>query len=278
MIKTNSTLNVSAPMRALFIGIFLLFNLVVGSAQFQIPEKPTSDRSLVFNYSKTNVLSPENQQVLNQKLIEYEAQTSTQIALIIIDSLYGEDPNYLGARWLEKWQVGQADKDNGMVILMSTGDRKISIQNGYGLEAYMTDAKSRQVIDYFILPYFQQEQYFQGFDHGLSAIFRVLDGKFVETGSQNPKEESVMDIVKFLILMIGMFLFIWLLSRNNRGGGFGGGNRGRRSAFDDVIFTDFGRSTWRGGGGFGGGFGSGGGGFGGFGGGMGGGGGASGSW
>lgn len=261
------------------ITVFMLFllNTLLCYGQYEIPDKPKSDRSLVFYYSQSNILSQQNQEILNQKLIEYEARTSTQIALIIVDSLYGEDPNYLGARWLEKWQVGQANKDNGMVILMSTGDRKISIQNGYGLEEYMTDAKSRQVIDYFILPYFQQEQYFQGFDHGLNAIFRVLDGKFIETGDGNSRPESKNDLWLFLILLLGMFTLIWILSRNNHGGGNRGGNRGKRSIFDDVIFTDFGRSTWRGGG-FGGGFGSSGGGFGGFGGGMGGGGGASGSW
>ena len=74
--------------------------------------------------------------------------------MIIIDTLYSEDANYLAAKWLADWKVGQKDADNGMVILMSTGDRRIAIQNGYGLEEYMTDAKSRQVIDNFIIPYF----------------------------------------------------------------------------------------------------------------------------
>lgn len=265
--------------------LILVILSVPAMAQYTIPDKPASDMSLVFNYSDRPVISPTEQQALNRKLIDYEAKTSTQIALVIIDSLYDEDPNYLAAQWGHKWQVGQGDADNGLVILMSTGDRKIAIQNGYGLEEYMTDARSKQIIDNFIIPYFRQTQYYEGFDHGIDAIFRVLEGKFVEDGSGYEQGGEMEGLWLFLLLLLGMFLLFWLLSRNRRGGGddhdsFGGG---RRSPFGDIIFTDFGRSTWTGrGGGFGGGFGSGGGfgggGFGGFGGGGFGGGGASGSW
>ena len=263
----------------------LLLMPFFGMAQYDIPEKPASDMSLVFNYSKRPVLSPGEQQALNKKLIDYEAITSTQIVIVIIDSLYDEDPNYLATRWGHKWGVGQGEADNGLMMLMSTGDRKIAIQNGYGLEEYMTDAKSRQVIDNFIIPYFKQTQYYEGFDHGIDAIQRVLEGKFVENGSGYEQGDEMAGIWLFLLLLFGLFLLFWLLRRNRRDGDdddrFGGG---RRSPFGDIIFTDFGRSTWTGrsSGGFGGGFGSGGGfgggGFGGFGGGGFGGGGASGGW
>lgn len=283
MIKAKNFFKVSFLLTA-----FFMFCSGIVSAQFDIPDKPESDYSLIFNYSKDNIINGSEQQALNRKLIDYEGKTSTQIALIIIDSLKGEDPNFLAANWGHKWEIGQKDADNGLVILMSTGDRKIAIQNGYGLEEFMTDARSQQVIDHFIIPYFKQGQFYQGFDHGIDAIFRVLEGKFVEDGTGYNQTDEMDGLVLFLLLALGMFLLFWLLSRKNRNNDdnddrFGGGRR--RSPFGDIIFTDFGRSTWSGrsSGGFGGGFGSGGGsfgggGFGGFGGGGFGGGGASGGW
>lgn len=273
---------------SVLLGIVALFSSVFVQAQYNIPDKPTSDASLIFNYSKkNNPLSAAEEHTLNQKLIDYEAKTSTQIVVVIIDSLFSEDPNMLAANWGHKWGVGQEDADNGLVVIMSTGDRRIAIQNGYGLEEYMTDANSKRVIDNFIIPYFKQGQFYEGFDHGIDAIFRVLDGKFVEDGNGYNQSDGMDGLWLFLLLLAGMFLLFWLLSRNRRddddNDGFGGGRR-RRSPFGDVIFTDFGRSTWTGrsSGGFGGGFGSGGGfgggGFGGFGGGGFGGGGASGGW
>ncbi|MGI9527039.1 MAG: TPM domain-containing protein [Weeksellaceae bacterium] len=272
----NKKIHIVLKSSLLFTFILLLLSGNV-KAQYDIPEKPKSDLSLIFDYSDGSVLNASEKQALNRKLIDYEGTTSTQIAIIIVQNLKGEDPNFLGAQWAQAWGIGQDDKDNGLVILMSNEDRKIAIQNGYGLEEYMTDARSRQIIDNFIIPHFKQGEYYKGLDSGIDAIFRVLDGTFVEEGNGYESNEQG-EVWPFLIMVGVMFLIFWLISRNNRGGG-SGGNRGRRSPLGDVIFTDFGRSTWSGrSGGFGGGGSFGGGGFGGFGGGGFGGGGASGSW
>ncbi len=256
--------------------LFILFfaTFCIANAQYQIPKKPTSDQSLIFNYATEQVLTKDEEYTLNRKLIDYEAKTSTQIVVIFIDELNGEDPNFLAANWGQKWGIGQSKEDNGLLILMAVKDHKIAIQNGYGLEEYLTDARSKQVIDYVIIPNFKQQQYYKGLDEGIDAIISILEGKFVENG-QNQNEINPLYIL-LAILIIGFILWIIIRNSKNNGGGF----TGRRNPFDDVIFTDFGRRSWSGGG-FGGGFGggsSGGGGFGGFGGGGFGGGGASGSW
>lgn len=272
----NKSINITSKFY-LFVLPFI-FLLISGNvkAQYDIPEKPKSDLSLIFDYSGSNLISNQEKQALNQKLIDYELKTSTQIVIIIVNSLNGEDPNYLAAQWAHKWGVGQKGKDNGMIILMSATDRKISIQNGYGLEEYITDARSRQIIQNIIIPNFKRNNYYKGLNNALDAIFSILDGTFTEDGTNTNESNNPAPIIIFIIIF---FILMWIISKNN--GGNGGGNRGRRnSTLGDIIFTDFGRSSWPSGrgGGFGssGGFGSGG--FGGFGGGGFGGGGASGSW
>lgn len=251
--------------------IFLFLSLFV-QAQFNIPPKPQSDQSLIFDYAQTQVLSSAEKSNLNQKLINYEKTTSTQIALILVDSTEGEDINFLAAQWGHQWGIGQDQKENGLIILLAIKDRTIAIQNGYGLEEYLTDQRSNQIIDQIIIPQFKKQDYYSGLDQGTDAIFEVLAGTFTEDSL--PDQGFPWQILVFIVLF---FIIIILAS----GGGKGGGNyRRRKGSLDDVIFTDFGRSTWSGGG-----FGSsnrggsfGGGGFGGFGGGGFGGGGASGSW
>lgn len=259
----------------LFINVLLLF-VCFAKAQYQIPDAPKSDQSLIFNYATEHVLTEAEENTLNRKLIDYEAKTSTQIVVIFIDQLNGEDINLLGANWGQKWGIGQGKADNGLLILMAVKDRKIAVQNGYGLEEYLTDARSQQVIDYVIIPNFKQQNYYKGLDEGVDAVISILEGKFVENGAQTPEEINPI----FVLVVILIILFVlWLIIRNSKNNG--GGITRRRNPFDDVIFTDFGRRSWSGGG-FGGGFGGGGsssgGGFGGFGGGGFGGGGASGSW
>ena len=249
-------------------------------AQFEIPEKPKVETSV---YDYVQLLPAQQKTALEQKLIRYSDSTSTQIVLAIISSTKGEDINYLGAQWGQKWGIGQADKDNGVLILLAKDDRRIAINTGYGTEGNLTDAMSKRIIESVILPRFKQEDYYGGLNGGADAIFQVLSGEFVEERTfdnqgGNPPFSAFLPIIIFFIILI-------ILSRKNRRGG--GKNGGKRSGgfdiWDMIILSNMGRSSGSGsfGGGFSGGSGGGfgGGGFGGgFGGGGFGGGGASGGW
>lgn len=249
-------------------------------AQFDIPEIPKEQTS-VYDYTGT-VLSSQQKQYLERKLIKYSDTTSTQIVLAIINSSNGENLNYLGAQWGQKWGIGQAKEDNGILMLLALKDRKIAINTGYGIEHLLTDALCKRIIQRDIIPYFKKGNYYGGLNRGTDAIFEVLNGEYKGTRKQN-KNDFPIEAVIFLI-----FVFIIILisiSKNRRGGG---GNRGHRSTSMDIleaiILSNSGRGSYRrnsGGFGSGGGWSSGGGG-GGFGGGFGGGGfgggGASGGW
>ena len=101
-------------------------------AQYEIPQKPR-DQKAVYQYKKGEILKPEQVRVLNQKLVRYADSTSTQIVIAAINSTDGEDILYLGAQWANKWGIGQEKQDNGIFILVAKGDKKISINTGYGL-------------------------------------------------------------------------------------------------------------------------------------------------
>ena len=244
-------------------------------AQFQIPEKPQLETSV---YDYINLLSESQKNSLEQKLIRYSDSTSSQIVMAIIRSTEGENITYLGAQWGQKWGIGQAGKDNGILVLLAKDDRKIAINTGYGVEGSLTDAMSRRIIENVIIPQFKQDDYYSGLNNGADAIFQVLNGEFQEdrTFDDNPgfPFEAFLPIIIFIVILI------ILSSRNRRNkGGRGGGKKSGLDLWDIIILSNMGRGGF-GGGRSGGGFGSsGGGGFsGGFGGGGFGGGGASGGW
>lgn len=251
-------------------------------AQFDIPKKPikTEEQTSVYDY--INLLTPIQKSDLEQKLITYSDTTSTQIVIAIIASTKGENINYLGAKWLTNWGIGQAKEDNGILIILAKDDRKIAINTGYGVEHLLTDAMSKRIIENDIIPYFKQDDYYGGLQKGADAIFEVLNGEYQGTRKASNKKVFPSEVI---IVLVFIFIFILLsISKNKRGGG-NSGNRGNNSPvmdiFEAIILSNMGRGNYRGGGfgsGSGGGF-SGGGGFGGgFGGGSGGGGGASGGW
>ena len=237
--------------------------LLLGAQTGRFPE-PIKKGFPVHDYAK--VLSPNEVNTLTQKLLSYGDTTSTQIVVVIIKELHGEDPNLYAAELGQTWEVGQKGKENGLVILIAVKDRKMAIQNGYGLEDKLTDLETKIIIDEYITPAFKKGNYYQGIDRGTDQIFKVLNGSFEGSGNKGGKQK----INKFIPFLLILVFFIIFFTRGNKGGR-GGGYRGGGGYWIGGF----------GGGGFGGGSsgGFGGGGFsGGFGGGSFGGGGASGSW
>ncbi|MPS66329.1 MAG: methanol dehydrogenase [Chryseobacterium sp.] len=245
------------------------------SAQYTIPKKPPI---LYPVYDEANLLSQQEKDKLNDKLIKFADSTSTEIEVIIIPSTKGEDVNFLATMFGEKWGIGKKDIDNGIVFLIATEDHTMSIQQGRAVEQYLTASVAGQILDYIVTPHFKKGEWYEGINRGTSALMEAVQGKFKPIANQESGDGSVLKIllIAFVIFIVLAILF------GSRGGGNGG-----NSDDDDVLITRRGRRNYPGGffpfpGSFGGGgFGGGGsgGGFGGFGGGGSfGGGGASGGW
>ena len=219
-------------------------------------------KQLVSDYS--DILSPKEEAYLEKLLLDYADTTSTQIAVVTVETTGGDNINLITAEIAANWKIGQQGKDNGCLILVASGDQEISIQNGYGLEPYLTDFTSKQIIENEILPEFKAGSYFKGLVAGSNAIFDALSGTYEGKGGRttwNSKQYEKLGKLLFIILALIMHYIL-----NSRGGGGSGGYR--TGTFIGGSGYTMGRS---------GGFRSGGS-FGGFGGGGFGGGGASGGW
>jgi uncharacterized protein len=250
-------------MKKLLILVFILSGMYA-NAQFTIPDKPSFQTSV---YDYADVLSQAEEKDLESKLIRYSDSTSTQIVVISVEDLKGEDIGILTPKWAQEWGIGQEKEDNGILILLSKKDRKIWIAPGYGVEERLTAGINGELTRNIIIPEFKAGSYYKGLDKGADAIFKVLQGKY--KGSR--KKESNFPVG--IIVVVVVFLVL-VFSKRNSGGN--GGRSGGLDLGDMIILSSLGRS----GGGFGGGsFGGGSGGFGGgFGGGGFSGGGAGGSW
>jgi len=258
--------------------LFLFFTLS-SFAQKDIPAQPDKQQAV---YDNANMLSDSEEKALRQKLETYADTTSTQIVVVTINSLEGEYIATFATEWAEKWGIGQDNKDNGAIIMVSKDDRKITIQNGYGLEEFLTDYNSKTIIDQILQPAFKQGDFYKGLDEATTAIFQLLAGQF-DAEALNQKSNNKKNILGYVIPIIIVIFFIILVMKRRRGGGNGKGGmrRGGPDLFDILILSSLGGSHRSGGfgsGSSGGSFGGGGGFSGGFGGGSFGGGGAVGGW
>jgi len=197
-----------------------------------------------------NILSSNEESSLDNFLQEFERSTSSQVALLTIESLKGENLEDYSIRVVDEWKLGQKGKDNGVLLLISMQEKKMRIEVGYGAEGVLTDAKSRYIIDNYIVPDFKRGNFFAGISSGIGKItgtiskeFTISDEEIVQSRKKRKKRRTPIPFgfIIFIIMMSfgrlgrgrrgGLLTGILLGSMfnsggNNRGGGFGGGGFG----------------------------------------------------
>lgn len=264
-------------MRTLLLYILLLlgslFAPVAAFAQVDrykdIPDAPNPPR-LVNNLSKEvpDFLTTSETEKLEQKLLNFNNQTSNQITIVIVDDLAGYPAWEFATNIGEKWGVGTGKYDNGVVILVKPtggeGQRDIFIAVGEGLHPKINATRNSHIINDILIPRLSKGDRYGALDEATDVIMKMASGAFNDASMavKPGKKKKTMNVI--ITIVVALF-FIIVFSKGGGGGGrtFGGG-------------------MWMGGGrGFGGGggwSGGGGGGFGGFGGGGFGGGGSGGKW
>lgn len=241
--------------------------------------EPSNPPRLVNDFA--SLMTPAQAQAMEQKLVDFDRKTSTQITVVTLNDLEGYAPSDYAQRLFDKWGVGQASKNNGILILVkpktadSKGEAYISV--GYGLEGVVPDITAGRIIDSEMLPYFRSGDMYTGIDKATDVLMKLTSGEFTADQYKGDSDFSS-DIFGGFVLFIIMIMLIMITSRKGKGGSGGsngsdGSSGGHGGMWVPPIIL---------GGGFGGRGGSsggfGGGGFGGFGGGMSGGGGGGRSW
>jgi uncharacterized protein len=264
-------------MKQLLVLIFLLFAKVSWSQDI---EKAPNPPRLVNDFA--HVLTPDQTDALERKLVAYDDSTSIQVVVITIQTTGDYVIEDYARKVLRDWGVGNKKTNNGIVLLAAIKDKKVRIETGYGLEGAIPDITAKQIIETEIAPNFRNENYYRGFDEAVDAIIQAARGEYKAPEGYNKRNgRSGGGSIAGAIFIFIIILFI--LSRIGGGKG-GGGMISKGGILPWLLVSSFLNSGGRGGGGWGGGGGSGwgggggGGGFGGFGGGSGGGGGASGGW
>jgi uncharacterized protein len=273
---------------------FLFFWLALSAwAQVAVPDLSRRVTDL------TATLSTQQIAELDTQLAALEARKGSQIAVLIVPTLDGEDIAQFGIRVADKWKIGRTKVDDGVILIVAKNDRKLRIEVGYGLEGAIPDAIAKRVIAETITPYFKAGDYSGGIAAGVGQLIKLIDGEPLPAPVRTSQtDNSLENLLPFMVMgfVVGSFLAP-MLGRGAASGVAGLGTAGLAWMTSGVLFSSLlmgggvllavllmgamGRGGGWGSGGFGGGgFGGGGGGGGSWGGGGGGfgGGGASGSW
>src|SRR5688500_16734662 len=161
--------------RLISTSLVLVLFLVAKAADKDFPPRPNPPRLV---NDMANTMSAEQVQRLEEKLLEIDKTTSTQITIVTIKNLGGYEVAQYAVELANRWGIGQASKDNGVLLLASTDDRKVNISTGYGLEGALTDAMSGRIIRNEITPAFKSGNFYDGFNKGTDAIIAATKGEY----------------------------------------------------------------------------------------------------
>ena len=243
---------------------FFSFTHVNGQNIIERPNPPVLVTDLA------GVLSPEQKQALENKLVAIDDASSNQIAVVILPTLEGNPIEEYANKLFRTWGIGNKKNNNGVLLLIAIQDKKIRIEPGYGLEGALPDITCNSIIDNDIKPAFRQQAYYEGIDKATDDIAKAAVGEYKEKRERKTKGKGSNPLLLVLILII-----IAILGKKGGGGGSNIGGGGFSDVATGMLLGSLLGGGGRGGGDWGGGSS---GGFGGFGGGSSGGGGASGGW
>jgi uncharacterized protein len=226
--------------------LFVLFCLIAAGQIFaQVPERPNPPH-LVNDLA--GMLSEEEAQRLEYKLVALDDSTGNQIAILTVPNLNDNDISAFANEVFNNWGIGHKDKNNGILILLARDERKSHIEVGYGLEGAIPDVVCKRILQDVMKPLFKQGQFYEGLHQGTDILAKLSSGEYKASDYASPKKygrgkaaplTGMQKIIGFIVLLLILWAVIknpWLLllfmnSGGRRGGGGFGDFSGGRGDF-----------------------------------------------
>lgn len=171
-------------MQKIKITLLLLLVLPLFSVAQSFPDKP-------FNYvtDSADVLSKEEERLLNHKLRSFQDSTSTQLFVYIAPSLDGNNMASLCQEIFVKWKIGQKNKNNGVLIGVFVKEEKNRIHTGYGMEGVLPDLLTKKIQREEMQAAFKEKKYYEGLNKGIDKLIFYSKNEFKSDTAAEPVRE-----------------------------------------------------------------------------------------
>lgn len=163
-----------------------------------------------------NILSASVVASIDSTLFSLEEKTGIQVLVAVLTDIEGGDCFDFAYRLGEKNGVGQKGRDNGLVVLLVTGERCVQFATGYGLEGVLPDAICKRIQQQYMVEHFAVDDWDAGMLEGIRAVSSILDGS-MENVAGDDSDNSYVAVGLFLLMMfVGMAVIAIVVWYNNR--------------------------------------------------------------
>lgn len=161
---------------------------------------------------------------IEAQLQAFEAQTGHQVFVLTVERLPADTSiEAYAVAVFEQWQPGRKGRDDGALLVIATGDRKMRIETGYGLEDKLTDLHSARIVREVLTPRFKQGDIEGGVADGVDAMLAVISGQPAATplASADTQDREISGAAKWIVLGLFGFLLLFGLGMSLFAGVFG---------------------------------------------------------
>lgn len=195
--------------RPLFLLFFILIQVVATTAANvysveDVPNVRLRDKRMHVS-DPERILSDETVIRLNRMLTLLEDSTSIEVAVVVVPAVPDGDCFSFAFNLGRTWGVGKQETDNGLVVLLSTGDRCVQFSTGYGLEGILPDALCKRIQTKYMNPYFSKGEWDRGMLTGMAAVCSVLDGSMSAGSAGGKGDDSFIAVLLFFIIGFALF-------------------------------------------------------------------------
>lgn len=148
------------------------------------------------------LLSPGATAMLEQKLAAFERDQSTQLVVLTVPSLQGDDIDQFAIHVADQWKIGQKGKDNGVILILARDERKVRIEVGMGLQGVLPDITAGRIIRDVMRPYLRSGDYDRGVDAGAEAIMAATRGEFTAAPGDRTHRPKQRDASRFFTYLL----------------------------------------------------------------------------
>jgi uncharacterized protein len=212
--------------RILLYILFLPFCLAASAQKDIIPNAPNPPR-LVNDFAR--LLSADQAEALERKLVAYDDSTSNQIALVTTNTVGDYDISDYAVALGRKWGIGGKEFNNGILIVVLKDEvnkkRKVWIATGYGLEGAIPDITAKRIIESEIIPAFRENDIYRGLNNGTDALIKAAAGEYKAPPGYNKRGKGSASFETIMFIIFVVFIILVIVSR---GGGKNGGMMSRR--------------------------------------------------
>ncbi len=154
------------------------------------------------------ILSENTVNSLNQLLNDLNKKIGIEIAVVAIEGDETTSARELSMELFDKWQIGKKGEDNGVVVMLTKTSREVFIRTGYGVEGILTDALSTRIVNKYMIPYFKQGKWDEGFLAGVSQIVSLLDKDYANDSKKEENKTKNYFIYSLIYLIVSLIYFV----------------------------------------------------------------------